>query len=68
MLYACEEYELVFTVNPDKIEDCREALRRAGGELIQIGKVTRSKRIMLRTEERLKLIRPAGWDHFKSGP
>jgi len=68
VLYAGEEYELVFTVNPDKIEDCREALRRAGGELIQIGKVTRSKRIMLRTEEKLKLIRPAGWDHFRSVP
>jgi len=65
VLYGGEEYELVFTVNPERIEDAKQALRRVGGELIEIGEVTEEKEIVYKDEDQLKPIKAGGWEHFK---
>lgn len=66
VLYGGEEYELVFTVNPARIEDAKQALRRVGGDLTEIGEVTEEKEIVYKDGDRLKPIRAGGWEHFKS--
>lgn len=68
VLYAGEEYELVFTVRPEMIRDARRALSAVGGNLIEIGTVTKSRKITLETETGLKTIKASGWEHFKSRP
>jgi len=68
VLYGGEEYELVLTVKPERIEDAKQALRRVGGELIEIGEVTEEKAIVYRSRDRLEPIKAGGWEHFKSSP
>ena len=40
-LYGGEEYELVFTVKPDCVDEARTELRSVGAELIELGVVTK---------------------------
>ncbi|MCD6262819.1 thiamine-phosphate kinase [Candidatus Bathyarchaeota archaeon] len=67
VLYGGEEYELVFTVKPEGVEEARRVLRRVGRELIVIGEVTEEKEILYRVNGELRPIRPGGWEHFKGG-
>lgn len=64
-LYGGEEYELVFTVKPDRLENAREALRHMGSSLIEIGEVTADKKILHVENGVEKPIKPGGWEHFK---
>ena len=66
VFYGGEEYELVFTVKPGGVEDAREALRRVGGEFIEIGEVTEERVIVYKVGDLMKPIRAGGWEHFKS--
>lgn len=66
VFYGGEEYELVFTIKPGKVEDAREALRRVGGELVEIGEVTEEREIVYKVGDVMKPIRAGGWEHFKS--
>lgn len=63
-LYGGEEYELVFTVKPDKLEDAKAALQRGGCSLQVLGTVTEEKRIVYIEDEKEKLIGSGGWEHF----
>jgi len=65
VLYGGEEYELVFTVKPDGLDVAREALRRVGCRLIEIGEVTKDLDFVCIEDGVEKPIRPRGWDHFK---
>jgi thiamine-monophosphate kinase len=65
VLYGGEEYELIFTVKPGMVEDAKEALCKVGGELIEIGKVTKDKEIFFQVKDNVKPIIPGGWEHFK---
>ena len=68
-LYGGEEYELVFTVKPQLIEEVKKALKKVGTQLIEIGHATKERRIILKTEEEEKPIPPKGWNHFtKTNP
>jgi thiamine monophosphate kinase len=40
-LYGGKEYELVFTVNPDCVDETRTELHSVGAELIELGVVTK---------------------------
>lgn len=64
-LYGGEEYELVFTVSPEKFGKARDALRKVGCTLIEIGKVTEEKEIIHVEEGVSRPIERGGWDHFK---
>jgi len=64
-LYGGEEYELVFTVRPEKLGKARDALRKVGCTLIEIGKVTEEKEIIHVEDGVSRPIERGGWDHFK---
>jgi len=68
VFYGGEEYELVFTVDPGRIEDAKQALEQVGGELIEIGEVTKETTITYKRGDRLEPIKAGGWEHFKSSP
>ncbi len=63
-LYGGEEYELVFTVKPDMVEDARKALRGAGVDLFELGVVTKDRKIVYVEEGVEKPISKGGWEHF----
>jgi thiamine-monophosphate kinase len=65
-LYGGEEYELVLTVKPELWEKADRAVRRVGGELLPIGRVTAEKRMFLKLGRKRTTIEPRGWEHFKS--
>jgi len=61
-LHGGEDYELLFTARPGK----RIPQEIAGVALTQIGRITRSRKIVLRdaTGDSCKLV-PKGWEHFR---
>jgi len=65
-LYGGEEYELVLTVKPVFWEKAKKAVERIGGKLLQIGKASADKQLILEIDGKKKLIEPRGWEHFKS--
>jgi len=64
-LYGGEEYELVFTVNPEKLGKARDALRKVGCTFIEIGEVTEENEIIHVEDGVSRPIERGGWDHFK---
>ena len=46
-LYGGEEYELVFTVDPDRLDDAVKALSKVGCNLHVLGTATEEKNIVL---------------------
>ena len=66
-LYGGEEFELIFTVDPKRIEEAKIALRSVGCQLIELGKVTEEKRIILFLDDAARVVRKRGWDHFIMG-
>ena len=65
VLYGGEEYELVFTVNPDELDAARAAMESVGCSLIEIGEATADRCIVYVDDGVEKPIRPGGWEHFK---
>jgi thiamine-monophosphate kinase len=60
-LHGGEDYELLFTVSPGK----RIPGEIVGVTLTEIGKITREKRMRIRSEEgRVSNLVPRGWEHF----
>ena len=64
-LYGGEEYELVVTVRRRLWEKAERAVRRIGGALTKIGRVTEEKRLLLKGEEEMIPIEARGWEHFR---
>jgi thiamine-monophosphate kinase len=65
-LYGGEEYELVLTVKSESWVTALVAVEAVGGQLLQIGKATKDKRIILRVNGEEHPIDARGWEHFKS--
>ncbi|MEM2912488.1 MAG: thiamine-phosphate kinase [Candidatus Bathyarchaeia archaeon] len=63
--YGGEEYELVLTVKPRLWDKAKEAVRKAGGNLIRIGRVTTEKGVILEFDGEKRVIEPRGWEHFR---
>jgi thiamine-monophosphate kinase len=60
-----EEYEIVGTVKESGISRAEEAVRRAGGRLIRIGKATgREGVVELVSGGKRRRIRNVGWTHL----
>jgi thiamine-monophosphate kinase len=66
-LYGGEEYELVLTIKPSSWRKAREAVKKAGGELLAIGRVTQEKQILLEADGEKQVIEARGYEHFVSG-
>lgn len=65
-LYGGEEYELVITVAPKLWEKAKDTVEKVGTKLIKIGKATKEKSLILKTEKKILKIEPRGWEHFKT--
>jgi thiamine-monophosphate kinase len=63
-LYGGEEYELVFTVAKERLEEARDALATVGCELLEIGVATLEKDIIMVKNEVKSSIERRGWEHF----
>jgi thiamine-monophosphate kinase len=64
-LYGGEEYELVFTVKPEMVNEAKKALRSQGVDLLELGVVTNEKRIVYVESGVEKSIGKGGWEHFR---
>lgn len=61
-----EEYLMVGTMKPTKVAEAAKVARRNGGELVEIGKMTRRSRgVVLRTGRKPLPIADAGWVHLR---
>jgi thiamine-monophosphate kinase len=64
-LYGGEEYELVLTIKPKLWQKAKTAVHSVGGSLMKIGKATKEKTLILKTNKKTLKIKPKGWEHFK---
>jgi thiamine-monophosphate kinase len=65
-LYGGEEYELVLTIKSKLWTRALQAVKRVGGMLVPIGKVTEKISMDLLWNKKTIKIEPRGWEHFKS--
>lgn len=63
--YGGEEYELVLTLKPELWGKAEKAVKRVGGKLLPIGKVTAERQILFEANGEKRVIEPRGWEHFK---
>ncbi|RLG42877.1 MAG: thiamine-phosphate kinase [Thermoproteota archaeon] len=66
VFHGGEEYELVFTVSPDKVSQLEEVFERRGWDLLKIGHVISEPGVFLKHNENFLEVREGGWEHFKS--
>ncbi|MCS7110068.1 MAG: thiamine-phosphate kinase [Candidatus Caldarchaeum sp.] len=65
VFYGGEEYELVFTVKKGWEDVVEQALKKAGGRLIRLGRVTKEPSILFRRGEGAVPVERKGWQHFQ---
>lgn len=65
VLYGGEECEIVLTVKPQLWNAAEKAVAKMGGKLVQIGKVTAEKKVLLETKSMKRIIEPRGYEHFR---
>ena len=65
VLRGGEEYVVVGTVKRRRLDAARRAARMAGGDLIEIGRATRSGRVELRTGGKTRPVADEGWTHLR---
>jgi thiamine-monophosphate kinase len=65
-LYGGEEYELVVTIKPKRWVTAEKAVAATGGCLLPIGKATRNPQVLLDMNGEKRVVKPRGWEHFKS--
>ncbi len=66
VFHGGEEYELVFTVSPDRTLQLKDAFGRRGWDLLKIGYVISEPGVFLKHDGSLLEVREGGWEHFKS--
>ncbi|MEM2846583.1 MAG: thiamine-phosphate kinase, partial [Nitrososphaerota archaeon] len=64
VFYGGEEYELVVTIKPLLFDAAREAVERAGGRLIAIGRASEDKAIKVRWRGEWRILEDKGYQHF----
>ena len=66
-LYYGGDYELVFTVSPDRFEDVKKAVEGTGCRLTGIGTVIDEKKIILVENGKERKMENRGYEHFLNG-
>lgn len=61
-----EEYEVVFTVSPQHLQQVRKMARKFHIPLFEIGYVTKGKDVVLMEKFKPKRIKRCGWVHLRS--
>ena len=61
---AGEEFIHVFTINPKNLEDAIQEVKKAGGNLLVIGKVTSTEEIIYIKNEKEYKLKLKGFEHF----
>jgi thiamine-monophosphate kinase len=64
-LYGGEEYELVITIKLKNWTKVKAAVEREGGNLIEIGRATAERDLMLKQNGEIVKIEARGYEHFK---
>ncbi len=64
VFYGGEEYELVVTIKPALLDMAREAVEKAGGRLIIVGRVSEDKVIRVRWGGEWRVLEDKGYQHF----
>ena len=64
VLQGGEEYLVVGTVRSQRLRAAQMAARRAGGELLEIGRATKSGRVELLEGGRRRAVEDEGWTHL----
>jgi thiamine-monophosphate kinase len=64
-LYGGEEYELVFTVKPDRWEEVERVIEREGNSLLRIGETTETRQVLLKYDGQIVEVEARGYEHFK---
>jgi len=65
VLNGGEEYELVLTVKPDKLECALKHVKEVGGNLYVIGKAIEEPKIVIKKDGEEEEIKGEGYQHFK---
>jgi thiamine-monophosphate kinase len=65
VLEGGEEYSIVGTVRESRFAEAREAAVGVGGQLLAIGRATKSPRVELRAGGTSRRIRNRGWTHLR---
>jgi thiamine-monophosphate kinase len=60
------DYELLVTIPPDKFKSVQETMNNNKASLIEIGKVTEKKEIVINNGETKKPLENKGYEHFKN--
>jgi thiamine-monophosphate kinase len=60
-LHGGEDYELLFTAPPNK----RVPSRISGMQITEIGCIVRARGIFLKTKNKVRRLRPRGWEYFR---
>ncbi len=59
-----EEYELILTIPPEKIEEAKSNIEKTGSKLFYIGKVKKGRGVYLIRNGEKEVIEDRGWQHF----
>ena len=62
-LHGGEDYELLFTAPRSK----RIPSRIAGVPITRVGRITRSKKVLLMNRGEVSKLKVLGWEHFRTG-
>jgi len=61
-----EEYEIIFTVSPKKLQKVRNLAKKMKIPLFEIGHVSTGKDVIFVENSKSKVIKRCGWTHLKS--
>ena len=66
-LYAGEEFELVFTVAPNDLDEFQGFFKKEGIEVFRIGELSSEhpQQVIYKKGNKVVEIKPKGWEHFK---
>jgi thiamine-monophosphate kinase len=66
-IYSGGDYELLFTVSPDMVDNVKKAVEGVGCKITDIGTVIKEKKVILLDGEVERRMENRGYEHFLSG-